>query len=181
MGILTLFAGLLVVLSGVFAIANTGITFSAIAFVVGSALVLLGFILFIGYFVGARYKNRIKHTWVLVDGIMGIFLGVLILSNLLNAEIVIPYVLGIWVIYSGILRVAAATNIDLEGKKTNFFAAMGIGILLTAVGSLAFFNPILGLASTAELIGMFLIAQGIAAVELGINSPHSKKKMVYED
>ncbi len=178
MGIITLFTGMLVILSGIFAIANTGGTFASIAFVIGSTLVFLGVIMFTGYFMGRKRRTKGKHTWVLVDGIMGIFLGSLILGNLINAEIVIPYVLGVWVIYSGILRIVAATGINIEVKKVNFAATMGIGILLVFVGSLAFFNPSMGLLSSMEIIGMFMIVQGIAAVELGINSPHTKRKLI---
>ncbi len=177
MGIITLFTGLLVVLAGIFTIANTGSTVASIAFVIGITIILLGIVMLIGYFVGSRYRTRIKHNWVLVDSIVAILIGAVLLGNLVTAEIVMPYMLAMWVIYSGVQRVVASTNIDLSEKKTNFFAALGIGLLLTVVGGLVFFNPLLNLASQTELIGMLLIVQGIAAVELGINSPHSKKKV----
>ncbi len=177
MGIITLFTGLLVILAGIFTIANTGSTVASIAFILGITVILLGIVMLIGYFIGSRYRTRIKHNWVLVDSIVAIIIGVVLLGNLVTAEIVVPYLLAMWVIYSGIQRVVAATHIDLSEKKTNFIAALGIGLLLTVVGCLSFFNPLLSLASQTELIGMFLIVQGIAAVELGINSPHSKKKV----
>ena len=178
MGIITLFIGLVVILSGIFAVANTGSTFAEIAFVIGITLVLLGAVLSVGYFVGRKKRTRGKHTWVMVDGSMSVFLGILILVNLINVENVIPYVLGMWVIYSGMLRIVAATSIEIGVKKLNFIAAMGTGVLLLVVGLLSFFNPIIVIFSTMELIGMFLIVQGIAAVELGINSPHSRKRRV---
>ncbi len=175
MGIITLFTGLVVLLTGIFVASNPGSTFTSVAFVVGLALLLLGFVLAMGYWLGTKHKSKMKHSWVLVDAVVAILIAAFILSSSPVLEISIQYVLGMWCLYSGVMRIVAGTNINFREKKINFIAAVGTGFFLALIGTFAFTSSYFGIFSVNEIVGIFIIMQGISVIELGINNPHTRR------
>ena len=105
-------------------------------------------------------------------------LGILILCNQLVVDAAIPMVFGTWVLVSGILRIEASTHINKNKKMTNFKTTLITGIVTVVVGVFGFINPMMNWLSTAILLGIFLLIQGVNIIELGINMPHEKKAYV---
>ena len=52
------------------------------------------------------------------------------------------------------------------------------GTLTVLVGLFGFINPLVEWMTTAVLLGVFLVMQGVNIIELGINMPHEKKSYV---
>ena len=52
------------------------------------------------------------------------------------------------------------------------------GILTVLVGLFGFINPLVQWMTTAVLLGIFLVMQGVNVIELGIHMPHEKKSYV---
>ncbi len=52
------------------------------------------------------------------------------------------------------------------------------GILTVLVGLFGFINPLVQWMTTAVLLGIFLVMQGVNVIELGIHIPHEKKSYV---
>ena len=98
----------------------------------------------------------------------------LVLCNQLVADTAIPMVFGIWMLVSGILRVEAATHINKEKKRSNFRVTMATGVLTVLVGIFGFINPLVMWMTTAVLLGMFMVMQGVNIIELGIHMPHER-------
>lgn len=179
MRILTIVSGILMVLTGVFCFMNPGQTFLSLAFIVGAVMVLNGTIHALAYFIGRGLYNRGDNNgWILTDALITLLLGILILCNQLIVDIAIPLVFGMWMLVSGILRIEAATHINKERKLSNFRVTMITGILTVMVGIFGFINPLVVWMTTAVLLGMFLVMQGINIIELGIHMPHEKKDYI---
>ena len=79
---------------------------------------------------------------------------------------------------SGILRIEASTHINKQKKLLNFRTTMITGTLTVLVGLFGFINPLVEWMTTAVLLGVFLVMQGVNIIELGINMPHEKKSYV---
>lgn len=179
MRILTIISGILMVLTSAFCFMNPGQTFLVLAFVIGLVMVLNGVIHTLAYLIGRGLHNRGDNNgWILTEALITLVLGILILCNQLVVDAAIPMVFGIWVVTSGILRIEASTHINKEKKKSNFRTTLITGILTVLVGVFGFINPMMGWFSTAILLGVFMLMQGINVLELGINMPHEKKSYI---
>ena len=179
MRILTIISGILMVLTGAFCLMNPGQTVLSLAFVVGLIMVLNGLIHALAYFIGRGLHNRGDNNgWILTDALLTLLLGSLILCNQLVADTAIPLVFGMWMLVAGILRIEASTHIDKERKRSNFRTTMITGILTVLVGLFGFINPLVQWMTTAVLLGIFLVMQGVNVIELGIHMPHEKKSYV---
>ncbi len=179
MRILTIISGVLMVMTGAFCLMNPGQTFLSLAFVVGLIMVLNGLIHGLAYFIGRGLHNRGDNNgWILTDALLTLLLGILILCNQLVADTAIPLVFGMWMLVAGILRIEASTHIDKARKLSNFRTTMITGILTVLVGLFGFINPLVQWMTTAVLLGIFLVMQGVNIIELGIHMPHEKKSYV---
>ncbi len=179
MRVLTIAGGILMAAGGAFCFINSGQTFLNIAFVVGAIMVINGVIHSLAYFVGRGLHNKGDNNgWILIDGLLTLLLGILILCNQLVVDMAIPMIFGMWVLVSGLLRIEAASRIDRERKNANFKATMITGVVTTLIGLFGFIDPLITWVTVVSLLGIFLIIQGINAVELGINMPHEKKSYV---
>jgi uncharacterized membrane protein HdeD (DUF308 family) len=197
MRILTVISGFLLVATGVFGIANQGVSFLGIAFIIGIVMIFAGTVQASGYIYG-RYSSREEipvdesigltepqkqfiqtqnnsHGWILIDGMVTFVLGLLILSNQLNAEIAIISVFGIWMLSAGIRRIVISSYIDRKKKIQNYYWTLGTGVLNLAAGVYAFYNDSVFQLPLATLLGGFFVLQGISALELGIHMPHRTK------
>ena len=175
MKVLTIISGVLLILVGVFCFANPGETFLALAFAIGIIMVMSSVIQGVAYVQG-RGKNRSDNNgWILTDAVITFLLGILILLNQIAADVAVPMVFGLWVMFSGVLRLVTATQINRVQKRSNFWWTMATGALCMAGGLYAFFDPELGNLTIAVLLGILLVLQGISVLELGIHMPHEKK------
>lgn len=175
MRVLTIISGVLLVLTGLFCFANPGETFLSLAFVLGVIMVANSVIQGIAYWQGRRGNKKDNNGWILTEAIITFILGVLVLSYQIAADVAIPMVFGMWVMFSGILRVVTATMIDRENKKLNFAWTLVTGVLCVLGGIYAFLNPIMAGVAIAVLLGIMFLLQGISTLELGIHMPHEKK------
>lgn len=196
MRLLTIISGIFLVTTGVFGIANQGVSFLAIAFIIGIVMIFAGTVQASGYIYG-RFSGREEivtedntsieeakryirtqnnsHGWIMIDGLVTFVLGLLVLSNQLKAEIAIISVFGMWMLNAGIRRLVISSYIDRNKKLVNFYWTLGTGILNTVAGVYAFYNSNLFQLPLATLLGGFFVLQGISTLELGIHMPHRNK------
>lgn len=176
MRLLTIISGVLLILVGVFCFANQGETFLALAFVLGFIMVASSVIQGLAYVRGRSRNRKDNNGWILADAGITFILGTLVLMNLIAADVAIPLVFGMWVLFSGTLRIVAATQINIQQKRTNFLWTMLTGALCVVGGIYAFINPLIaGGLAIAVLLGILFLLQGISVLELGIHMPHEKR------
>ena len=120
-------------------------------------------------------SQKDNNGWILTEAIITLILGILVLTSQIAADVAIPMVFGMWVMFSGVLRVVTATLIDRSNKRTNFTWTLITGVLCILGGLYAFLNPIIAGLAIAVLLGIMFLLQGISTLELGIHMPHEKK------
>jgi uncharacterized membrane protein HdeD (DUF308 family) len=165
-------AGVILILTGVFCFANPGATFLSIAFVLGCAMLLSGIS---GTFAYIWLSRKMEITGsLMVEGVLSILLGLLVLSNQLLADAAIPVFFGMWVMFSGIIRVVEAYTHRKTGRaELIWFLCMGLAGV--AAGLYSFYNTVLFAFSAIMLVGILYIVQGFNVLLVGINLSFHRK------
>ena len=164
MRILTMLTGILFMGAGVFLIANSGITFLSVAFPTGLAFMIAGVVECLSY---SSYRgDNEERTWILIDGTTTFMLGALIILNKLTADAVIPAVLGLWVITTGIRNFVRAWE-RIEERKHDFYDHLIIGLLNLVCGLYVFFDSDILNLQTMMMVGLCVVVQGINILHVG--------------
>ena len=164
MRILTMLTGILFMGAGIFLIANSGITFLSAAFPTGLAFMIAGVVECLSY---SSYRgDNEERTWILIDGTTTFMLCALIILNKLTADAVVPTVLGLWVITTGIRNFVRAWE-RIEERKHDFYDHLVIGLLNLVCGLYVFFDSDIFNLQTMMMIGLCVIVQGINILHVG--------------
>lgn len=165
MRILTVITGLLFISCGGFLIAKEGITFISVAFVVGVLFIVAGIVEVLSH--SAYRGDGEDRTWVLIDGLTTFALGSLIILDKISADIVVPQVLGLWVLIAGIRNFVRAGE-HLDVRNSFFYDHLIVGILNLLVGFYVFFDADIFHLTTITLIGLCIVVQGINLCNVGL-------------
>ena len=164
MRILTMATGVLFIGAGVYLMANSGITFLSVAFPIGLAFMVAGVIECISY---SSYRgDNEERTWILIDGTTTFMLGALIILNKLTADAVVPAVLGLWVITTGIRNFVRAWE-KIEERQHDFYDHLVTGLFNLICGLYVFFDSDIFNLQTMTMVGLCVIVQGINIVNIG--------------
>lgn len=79
MRILTIIAGILLTILGVFSVANAGLSFLSLAFPIGVVLVLVGLVECLVY--KRIMQDEENRQWVLIEGLTTFVLGIVVLTG----------------------------------------------------------------------------------------------------
>jgi len=159
-------AGVILILSGIFCFANPGATFLSIAFLLGCAMFLSGASGILAYIWISRKMEA--SSLLLVEGILGVILGSLVLSNQLLADAAFPVFFGMWVMFSGTVRVVEGF-VQRKSDIATWIWLISLGTLGILVGLYAFFNSVLFAFSAVMLVGILFVMQGINVLLVGIH------------
>ncbi len=164
MRIITIMMGTLFMLTGIYLVANGGLSYMSVAFIVGFGFVAAGINECLSYS-GYRGEDEEK-SWILNDGTTTFILGILILMNKLSADVAVPLVLGLWIMLSGIRNLVHAWE-KIEERGEGFYDHLFIGLVNIMLGLYAFFDADLLDLSTIMLVGIYMIAGGFNIAHIG--------------
>ncbi|MCI8608608.1 MAG: hypothetical protein HFE73_03095 [Firmicutes bacterium] len=164
MRIITMTMGALFTITGIYLVANGGLMFMSVAFIVGLVFVVAGIVECLSYS-SYRGEDEVK-SWILIDGTSTFMLGVLILMNKLSADVAVPLVLGVWILFSGIRNFVHAWE-RWDKRDAGFYDHLFIGLLNIVLGLYAFFDADLFDFSTLTLVGVYMIAGGVSIINVG--------------
>jgi len=154
--------GVLAIIVGVLAFVRPDITlvalialFGAYALVDGIFSVVTSFLIY-----GSRY-----FWWLLLEGILGIAVGVMTFVNPHAMVASLLLLLGIWLIFSGIFRLVVA--IELRKLLDNEWFYMLGSLCAIAAGVLTLYRPNQSALAWLWVIGFYAILYGILMLTLG--------------
>jgi uncharacterized membrane protein HdeD (DUF308 family) len=159
-------AGVILILTGVFCFANPGETFLSVAFLLGCAMLLSG-ISGISAYIWISRKREISN-FLPAEGLMSVILGVLVLSNQLLADAAIPVFFGLWVMFSGVIRIVEGYTHRKSGW-VELTWLLSLGALGVAAGLYSFFNTVLFAFSAITLVGILFVVEGMNVLLVGVN------------
>ena len=150
--------------AGIYLIAHGGITFMSVAFVIGILFIVGGIIECLAY---SNYRgDEDDRTWILIDGMTTFLLGGLILLNKLSADAVIPLVLGLWVITTGVRNFVTAWE-SMDRRDRAFYDHLAIGLLNLIAGIYVFFDTDIFNLATITMVGLCIVVQGFNIFHIG--------------
>lgn len=177
MRLLTIFAGLIMAVCGIFCIANGGLTFISLAFPVGIVLILAGIIESVAY---KRTSNDEENRhWVFTGGITTFILGIVVLSGHLAADIAVPVVFGMWSMIAGIRGLVVTTQVvNKEERGADFVWALCVSLISMVLGIYTFYNSDFLNLSVLTMIGLIITVQGINTIKTGIDIGYVKPDVI---
>ena len=175
MRILTMLTGILFLGAGIYLVANEGVTFLSVAFIVGLMFVIAGVVECLSY---SSYRgDTVESSWILNDGTTTFVLGVLILLNKISADAVVPMILGLWVLITGIRNFVHAWE-HIEERGNAFYDHLIIGLLNLIFGLYVFFDGEIFNLASITMIGLCMIVQGVNIIHIGATIRVIKPKFI---
>ncbi len=154
-------AGILLIVAGIVCMSWEAAALASLALFLGVAMLVSGVVDVLVFFAGR--SAMIGSGWFLVDGILTIILAVFILFNQAFMMLTLPFVFGMWLIFSGITRFVQSFDLKAFGVRGwGWFTA--VGILMAIAGVISFLNPVAGMEAISAVLGVSLILEGISAL-----------------
>ncbi len=167
--------GILFLGAGIYLVANEGVTFLSVAFIVGLMFVIAGVVECLSY---SSYRgDNVERSWILNDGTTTFVLGVLILLNKISADAVVPMILGLWVLITGIRNFVHAWE-HIEERGNAFYDHLIIGLLNLIFGLYVFFDGEIFNLASITMIGLCMIVQGVNIIHIGATIRVIKPKFI---
>lgn len=180
MRIVTIIAGAVLAILGIFAVANGGLSFLAMAFPIGLGM------LFVGIVECFAYKKAVddeedKH-WILIEGFTTFLLGVVVISGVLAADVAVPAVFGMWSAISGIRGLVVMFSmkgaVAHEDKDVNYYWDLVTAVLASLLGIAAFFNTMLFNLSVLSIVGCIVTVQAAVVIKISFSIAYHKPELI---
>lgn len=113
------------------------------------------------------FDFRPRWGWFVALGVALLVLGLLALGNLMAATIASVLFIGALMIVAGIAQIAAALRFRKWG---GFLFWLVSGIIYTAAGAFAFYNPMLAAQALTLLLAFSLVVAGLFRIGSGVRS-----------
>lgn len=171
MRILKIVSGLILIATALWCFANQGVTFSALAFVLGLVMIFTGIT---GVLTFWKMEKRPEGLgWMVSEAITTGILGIVVLSDQLATDITISMFFGMWLLFSGSNRAVGAMTMKRQGSEawrwTFLFSAFSF-----IIGTYALLNQMFWGLPLGILLTLFFLIYGINILSMGVVLPHVK-------
>jgi len=109
---------------------------------------------------------RAKSGWIVALGVVYVIAGLVALGSVVMATVATVFLVGVMMLIAGAAEVINAFQIKTWGK---FFLWILLGVLYIIAGFVTFENPLLAAATLTLLLGLALLASGIARIALAFS------------
>jgi len=155
-----LIRGVVAVLFGLAAIVWPGLTALVLVYLFGAFALIDGIVAVV---VSLQERAVVPRWWVLlIEGIVGILIGVLTFFSPIVTALVLLYLIATWAILTGILEIGAAF---LMSRALGLEWTLAIaGILSIILGILLAIQPVSGILAVVWIIGVYAIVFGVLLI-----------------
>lgn len=152
--------GILAIVFGIVALAFPGATLVSLAVLFGAYAFVSGVFAIVAAF-GSRGRDAV---WYVLDGILGIAVGITTFFFPGITAQGLVFLIGVWAILTGIFEVIA--GFDLPIKRDWLLVIAGIASII--FGVLVFAYPVGGALAVVWLIGVYALVFGASMLAFGI-------------
>ncbi|MCM1064720.1 MAG: DUF308 domain-containing protein [Eubacterium sp.] len=154
----TLFMGVLYILLGIVALVIPETMEKLLGFLIGGVLIVAGAVSMISYLLRDAHQNYYHNDFL--HGLVGILLGIVVLYKIDIIISLIPFLLGVLVLVSGLSKLQDV--IDLKRLEYgNWIFMLVLAVINIVLGLVLIFNPMAAAALLFRLLGVGLIFSGI--------------------
>jgi uncharacterized membrane protein HdeD (DUF308 family) len=155
--------GVLAIIIGVVILAWPGISLDALTILFGVYALVTGVVGLAGALSGAA---RVERGWLAVSSLLGIAVGVIVLVWPNISQLALLYVIGAYAIFLGLIAIAGAFQLPLDGGDTALLILSGLVSIL--FGIVMFAKPGAGALVVLALIAAFALVTGITELVVAI-------------
>ena len=152
--------GVLGILFGIIALVFPGVTILSLTLVFGAYALLDGVFAIVA---AIGYGGR-DAVWYVLEGILGIAVGIATFFYPGITAQALIYLIGFWAIFTGIFEVVAGFELPVA---RDWMLALA-GVLSIIFGVLVFFNPGSGALAVVWVIGIYAVVFGLTMLVFGI-------------
>lgn len=156
--VLVLVMGIVMVIGGVYTWFHPLAALAALALILGIVFIVVG----VGYL--AAYFSGSYSGWYLAVGLLDIIVGVVLVSNLRQTIMVLPFMFAFWCLFSGVIQIAAALQLRKSPMARLWPWPLIAGIIGIIVGFWIMFQPLAGAVALTILLGVYLVINGIVTI-----------------
>ena len=176
MAVFLIVLSVLMLICGVQCVAAPVQTFSALGWLAGAAIVVVGVAAIFRYAAGRDGRS----VWELVGGVAGVPFGILIVANAFAqfaTNMVIAYAAAVWLLVYGACGVAEALDLrrlnqalPSQMRTASWLVVMLLGVVTAAMGVICLIQPMVTMLSVGLLIGVSILIAGIKTLILAIQT-----------
>ena len=176
MRLLAMISSAIMVIVGTFCVANSTAAFTSVAFVVGSALLIMGILELVVFRNVGYEENMITKTYY-VQAVISAFLGVMFLSGQVSEDVAVTALFAMMLMTSG-LAADFSINIDIKTNSLSEKRTFILGTAMTLLGAYMFFNKSVLNLHVMLLIGIAAILIGIDRFRIGMSLDYNKPEFL---
>jgi uncharacterized membrane protein HdeD (DUF308 family) len=159
-----LLRGIVAIAFGVLAFAWPGVTVATLVVMFGLYALVDGVFSLLTAIGGRRHR---EDRWLLaLEGIIGIWAGVVTLRAPEVTAVVLVFFISIWAMATGFLRIAAAIRLRKEISGEVWLALSGVLAVLFAL--MLIMRPVVGVLGLVWLIAGYALVLGVFEIMLGV-------------
>jgi uncharacterized membrane protein HdeD (DUF308 family) len=147
----------LFMLIGILLLVFPDISLKIISYLIAFGLIIIGIILVVDY------SGSLFLVSFLPTGILSKLLGIIVLIYPQSVTILVPIVIGIWMVINSVLGMQMAMSLKQVGYK-NWLLAVILAAITIICGFLIIVNPSSGAVALTEFCGIMLIIYSICDV-----------------
>jgi uncharacterized membrane protein HdeD (DUF308 family) len=155
--------GVLALIFGAFAFLDPGVALGSLVLVFGIYLLVDGVFAIVA--AGRAAAHHERWGLLLLEGVLGVLIGLLAVGDPLLAVTVWITVLAAWAIVTGVLMIVSAFR--LHTGHGNWWMGLG-GAASVIWGALLFVAPLIGAVVLTIWLGAYAVIFGVAMIALGL-------------
>lgn len=156
---LRLIAGIVLIVAGIVVFSYPSQSYVALTLLFGIVILISGIAQLAGGIAGGRYYR--SRAWAIVAGVLDIIIGILFMCWPAMTAYVIPIILAIWFLYSGILAISFSAQMR-KGQQSGSGWGIFLGIMMIILAFCLFFQPFAaGVATVVIFMGLSFIIMGV--------------------
>ena len=161
---LSLIVGLVAVVVGFIVVLNPAESYYSIAIWFGVVVLLSGAF---GIVQASSSNNYlVRRGWFVIASVIDIIIGMLLLFNVLLSAAILPILLGIWLLYRGLILVMQGVDIRGYGVGDAGWVIFG-GVLIIAISIAILLLPeTLGVEAVVLSVAIACVVYGVTAISL---------------
>ncbi len=155
----SLISGVLVILAGIFYLVEPLQAAISLGLFIGILLIVKGITAIFSY----RSNHENVQGAVLAGSILDIIMGLLLVTHVFAAALSIPYIIGFWTMFTGILEIVKSFSLKKIGFK-KWLLVLVTGIFNIIIAYFIMSNVLASVVAITMLLGIYFIVYGITFV-----------------
>lgn len=161
----SIITSVVILVLGIFLFIQPDTIISMISIILGIMILIPGITALIDYF-------KTKYNPNLITGVITVIIGMILIVNTKLVASIMPFILGIYFVISGITRLQYA--LELKKQKIKYTTSLCISILIIICGLLFITNPFGGALVITKVMGIFMVIYSVLDI---VNAMVIKKEM----